>query len=319
MMMILNSGMTLTLRSGRHALISAVITGGLALAVVGCGSSANVGAVNVGAAGAVIGVVAGENFWGDIVSQIGGPHVKVTSIISDPNADPHEFESNAADASALATAGLAVENGLDYDDFMTQLLDASPNDKRTVLSVATVMAIGGDNPNPHLWYDTAKLPDVARAISAALGKIDPADAAVFAANADEFDASLDPLRNTIATIKGKYAGAEIAYTERVPGYLVEAAGLKLGIPASFAQSIEDGNDPSPADAAAFNAAITGKHIKVLLYNGQVTDQETDDIKALATRSGVPIVGVTETLPPQDADFQAWQLRQAKELLAALGG
>jgi zinc/manganese transport system substrate-binding protein len=123
----------------------------------------------------------------------------------------------------------------------------------------------------------------------------------------------------IDRVKAKYTGTAIAYTERVPGYLIEAAGLTLGVPVGFTQAVEDGNDPNPFDTAAFNAAITGKAVKALLYNGQVTDDQTTKIKQLATSSGVPIVAVTETLPPTDKDFQAWQLRQAQQLLTALGG
>jgi zinc/manganese transport system substrate-binding protein len=188
-----------------------------------------------------------------------------------------------------------------------------------VLSVAKILDIGGDDPNPHIWYDTARLPEVSAAIVTELGKRDPADAAQFAANGAAFTASLDPLLAVIASIKTSYAGMPVAYTERVPGYLIEAAGLTLGIPATFAQAIEDGNDPSPSDTAAFDKAITTRTVKVLLYNAQVTDSTTDKIKALATKSGVPIVGVTETLPASDKNFQAWQLRQDQDLLHALGG
>jgi len=294
----------------------------LAVSLAACASGAK-SAAAVGTAsstgGVVVNVVAGENFWGDIVGQLGGAHVKVTSIISDPNTDPHSYESDTADAAALARADFVVENGLGYDDFMDKLLAASPRNGRDVLSVQRVLNITGADANPHIWYDTARLPQVATAISSELAHRDPADAPTFAANARAFTASLDPILDVIAQIKAKHSGAEIAYTERVPGYLTEAAGLRLGVPASFTQAVEDGNDPSPADTAAFDSAITSHTVKVLLYNGQVTDDETTKIKQLATSSGVPIVGVTETLPPTDRDFQAWQLRQAQELLQALGG
>ena len=270
-------------------------------------------------ASATVSVVAGENFWGDIIGQIGGSHVDVTSIISDPETDPHEYESDAKDAAAIADAGFVLENGIGYDDFIDQLLQASPSTHRDVLSVATILGVTGDDPNPHIWYDTADLPKVADAIAKELSALDPADAATFTANASTFDASLQPIDQVIATIKSKYAGTKIAYTERVPGYLVDAAGLVLGVPASFTQAVEDGTDPSPADTAAFDNAIKTKTVKVLLYNGQVTDDQTTQIKKLATDSGVPIVGVTETLPPTDKNFQAWQLRQAQEILSALGG
>jgi zinc/manganese transport system substrate-binding protein len=297
-----------------------------ALLLAGCGSSSSPGAssssavaTSSGPAAAPIAVVAGTNVWGDITKQIGGDHVNVTSIMSDPNADPHQFESDAQTAAAVSKAQFVIENGLGYDDFMDKLLSASPNPTRAVLNVADVMQMSGADANPHIWYDIAKIPDVATAISGQLGKLDPADAATFTTNAKTFTDSLAPITAAIANIKAKYAGAPVGYTERVPGYLVEAAGLTLATPPSFAQSIEDGNDPSVADNQAMDAALTGKAIKVLLYNGQVTSPATEAVKALAQKNGVPVVGVTETLPPTDKDFQAWQLRQINDITTALGG
>jgi len=271
------------------------------------------------AAHAPLTVVASTNVWGDIAKQIGGDRVTVTSIMSDPNADPHEFEADAKTAAAVSSAQMVVENGLGYDDFMDKLMSASPNPSRMVLNAADTMQISGQDANPHIWYDIAKVPDVASAISDQLGKLDPDDAATFTANAKSFTDSLVPINTAIATLKAKDAGAPVGYTERVPGYLVDAAGLKLATPPTFAQSIEDGNDPSPADNAAMNAAITNKAIKVLLYNGQVTSPATDAVKKLAQKDDVPVVGVTETLPSTDKDFQAWQLRQINEIATALNG
>jgi zinc/manganese transport system substrate-binding protein len=307
----------------------AIVIGVVAAAVTmaaGCSSSSSPAPSSTGAASsssaaasAPIAVVAGTNVWGDIAKQIGGDHVNVTSILSDPNADPHQYESDAKTAAAVSKAQFVIENGLDYDKFMDKLMAASPNPERVVLNVADVMQISGDGANPHIWYDIAKIPDVATAISDQLGKLDPADAATFTTNAKTFTDSLAPVTAAIDTIKTKYSGAPVGYTERVPGYLVEAAGLKLATPPTFAQSIEDGNDPSVADNQAIDAAVSTKAIKVLLYNGQVTSPATDKVKQLAQSSGVPIVGVTETLPPSDKDFQAWQLRQITEITTALGG
>jgi len=285
----------------------------------GTSSTTPSGATSSTAGAAPVNVVASTNVWGDIAKQVGGGHVNVTSIMSDPNADPHQFEADAKTGAALSKAQFVVENGLRYDDFMDKLLTASPNPSRVVLNAADVMQISGPDANPHIWYDIAKIPAVASGIADQLGKLDPGGAATFAANAKTFNDSLAPVNTAIANIKAKYPGAPVGYTERVPGYLVEAAGLTLATPASFAQSIEDGNDPSPADNAAMDAALTDKKIKVLLFNGQVTSPATDTVKQLAQKSGVPVVGVTETLPPTDKDFQDWQLRQVNEITTALGG
>ncbi len=297
--------------------VAVAALGVAAIVLAGCSSSGSRAASSSGGrASKSLTVVAGENFWGNIISQIGGDYVKVTSIISDPNTDPHEYESDTHDAAAIAKADLVVENGLGYDDFLDKLVSASPSSHREVLSVQKILDITGDNPNPHIWYDTARLPQ-ATALAQALTDLDPADSATFSANAATFDTSLTPILAVIAEIKAKYAGTKIAFTERVPGYLTDAAGLVLGVPASFTQAVEDGNDPSPADTAAFDSAIKNKTVKVLLYNGQVVDSQTTQIKNLAQSSGVPIVAVTDTLPISDKTFQAWQLRQARDLLTAL--
>jgi len=266
-----------------------------------------------------IAVVAAENMWGDILAQIGGAKVSVTSIISDPNADPHEYESSVTDAAAIAHARLVVINGAGYDDFVSKLVSADNTAHRVVLSVADVVGVHGSNPNPHLWYDPDYVQTAARAFERELAGISPADSATFSANLSAFLSGEQAVVGVADQIKSRYAGTKVGYTERVAGYLVRAAGLQLGTPSGFAQAIEDGNDPSPLDSATFEHVITTRAIKVLIYNSQVTDTATSRIKQLASSHGIPIVGMSETFPTADKDFQTWQLDQARALLAALGG
>ncbi|HVU60946.1 MAG TPA: zinc ABC transporter substrate-binding protein [Mycobacteriales bacterium] len=303
------------MKSRLSRLVPAALVAVLLVGLAACSSS---GSGWTGLSGRVD-VVAAENFWGNIAQQIGGSHVQVTSIISDPNTDPHVYQSDPRDAAEISNAQLVIENGLGYDDFIDKILATGGRSGRRVLSVQKVLDVTGSDPNPHVWYWTARLPQVAGAIAAQLSALDPKDAADFSAGAKRFDASLKPLLATIAAIKKKYAGTKISYTERVPGYLVDAAGLVLGTPASFSLAIEDGNDPSPQDTETFDADITGHKVSVLLYNSQVVDAQTTKIKQLATSAGIPIVGVSETLPPSYSDFQAWQLAQDRDLLQALGG
>jgi zinc/manganese transport system substrate-binding protein len=284
------------------------------VSLVGCGLQATV----AGSLHGRVAVVAGENFWGDIAAQIGGRYVAVTSIISNPNTDPHLYETSPQDAAEVSNAQLVIENGLGYDDFIGKVLAASPNPGRRVLSVQRVLHVSGSDPNPHVWYWTARLPEVATAIAAQLSALRPRDRPAFFAAAARFDTSLRPLLAVISQIKAKYAGSPIAYTERVPGYLVQACGLRLATPLGFSLAIENGNDPSPEDTARFDAAITHHHVRVLLYNSQVVDAQTMQIKQLATRAHVPVVGMSETVPPGES-FQGWQLRQDRALWRALGG
>jgi zinc/manganese transport system substrate-binding protein len=264
----------------------------------------------------VVHVVASADQWGDIVRQIGGRHASVTSIISDPNADPHLYASNPRDAARLARANLVVLNGLGYDDWARRLLGASPSSKRDELTIADVLSPTGSN--PHLWYDVPRLPDAARGIADALAAEDPKDAAYFRANASRFVQSLQPLLHTVAAIESRHPGVPVAYTERVPGYLLDAAGLQVETPASFARAIEGGDEPSPADTQRMNDLISKRDVDALLYNAQAVTPVTKRLRALAGRSGVPVVAVTETLP-RGLTFQRWQLDQARALLAALGG
>jgi zinc/manganese transport system substrate-binding protein len=264
-------------------------------------------------------VVAGANFWGNIAAQIGGNRAEVTSIIRDPNTDPHDYEADVHTAAALAGARVVIENGLGYDDFLRKLLSASPARHRTVLVAADAVGVTGRSANPHLWYGPRYAVTVARAIESALARADPADARTFRANLARFLAGEQRVVRIVDRIKAKYAGTEVAYTERVPGYLLAAAGLRLGTPASFSQSVEDGNDPGPADAAAFDEALTGRAVKVLIYNAQVTDAATKHLRDVARTAGIPVVGMTETLPAAEHDYQTWQAEQAGALLAALGG
>lgn len=261
-------------------------------------------------------VVAAENFWGNIASQIGGNHVQVTSIITDPNADPHLYESSAKDAAAVSSAKVIIENGLGYDDFMGKLLGASKNGQQ-VLTASQILGVTDQGANPHLWYNIPRVNEVASKIAAAFEAKDPNHKTDYEHNLATFDQSLNPLMQRINQIKQQYGGAPVAYTEPVPGYLLAATGLDVKTPEGFAKSIEDGDDPSPADTQAMDALMTNKEIKVLLYNAQATSPVTEHVKTLAKQAGIPVIGVTETLPPNEHTYQAWQQDQINQLLKAL--
>jgi zinc/manganese transport system substrate-binding protein len=261
-------------------------------------------------------VVASTNVYGDIAAQIGGSRVSVTSILSDPNADPHLFEPGTRNGLAVSQARLVIQNGVGYDAFMTKLENAAPSSHRTVVTIADVLGVHGKDANPHLWYDVPKLGRIAGAIATGLEQADPAHKADYAAGLRRFTVSLRPLVAEVASIKTSFAGETVAYTEPVPGYLIDAAGLKNLAPSSFTRAIEEGTDPTPQAVAAVNALISGHKIKVLLYNSQATSPITARVRSEAAKAGIPIVGVSETLPPHLA-FQQWQFAQARALFRAL--
>ncbi len=281
---------------------------GSGLLATACGAGA--------ATGKPLDVVASTNVYGDLVSRIGGPHVSVTSILSDPNADPHLFEPGTSNGLAVAQARLVIQNGLGYDAFMTKLEDAAPSSARVVVTIADVLGVHGTNANPHLWYDVPRLDRIAAAIAAGLEKVDPANAAAYRAGLARLEASLAPLRREVARIRARFHGAPVAYTEPVPGYLVAAAGLRNLAPESFTRPIEDGSEPSPAAVAAMTALVAKHRIRVLLYNRQAVSPVTARIRDAAARAGIAVVPVSETLPAH-LSFVQWQLAQARALEAAL--
>ncbi len=285
----------------RTVIVLVVIT------LTGCGSTSTNGPLSV---------VAAENVYGNIAAQIGVPHVSVTSILTGPSADPHLFEPGTADELAVAQGKVVVQNGLGYDAFMKKLEDASPSGSRVVVTVADVLGIDGADANPHLWYDAPQLGRIAGAIAAALERADRRHAAAYRAGLARFDRSLAPLRRAVATIRSRYAGVPVAYTEPVPGYLVAAAGLRNLAPDSFTRPIEEGTEPSPSAVAAMSELVAHHRIRALLYNAQAPSPITARLRAAARSAGIPLVPVRETLPA-GRTFQQWQLDQARALAAAL--
>jgi zinc/manganese transport system substrate-binding protein len=285
-----------------------VIVLGVTLVLSACGGSTS--------ATGKLNVVAAENAYGSIASQIGGPHVSVTSILTSPNADPHLFETSTSNDLAVADARVVLQNGLGYDAFMTKLESAAPNKDRVVVTMANVLGVHGKDANPHLWYDEPRLDRIAAAIAAAFSRADPSHAAAYRRNLRRFERSLGPLRREVADIRRRFPGGPIAYTEPVPGYLVTAAGLRNLAPDSFTRLIEEGAEPSPSAVGSMYTLVHGRHIRALLYNAQTVSPLTAQLRSAAERAGIPVVPVTETLPP-GLTFQQWQLRQARAIEAAL--
>ena len=267
-------------------------------------------------AGGKLDVVAAENTYGDIASQIGGPHVSVTSILTSPDADPHLFEPGTSAGLAVANAKVALQNGLGYDAFMTKLENAAPSKNRVVVTMSDVLGVHGKDANPHLWYDVPRVDRIATAIAAAFTRADPSHAAAYRRNLHRFERSLGPLRREVASIHTRFRGAPVAYTEPVPGYLVSAAGLRNLAPNSFTRLIAEGTEPSPSDIAAMNDLVAQRRIRALLYNAQAVSPITAQLRTAAQQAGIPVVPVTETLP-SGLTFQQWQLRQARAIAAAV--
>ena len=267
--------------------------------------------------GKVITAAASINAWGSILAQLGGIHVDTTSIISSPDTDPHDYEPTPADGRVIASAALFVENGIGYDAWAAKAVAANPDSSRTVIDVGqlTGTPAGG---NPHRWYSPADVEKVAAAITAALRKADPADASYFDSRRRAWETTgLARYHQLIDDIKTRYAGTPVGASESIVTPLAGALGLDLVTPPGFLTAISEGTDPSAADKATIDAQITGKKIKVYVFNSQ---NSTPDVAAqvrAAKQEGIPVATVTETLSPAGASFQDWQSAQLQALEAAL--
>jgi zinc/manganese transport system substrate-binding protein len=261
-------------------------------------------------------VVAAENFYGDLAQQIGGPQVQVTSILTNPNQDPHSFEASPSTARAIADAGLVVYSGADYDPWVANLLAASTVPERKVIVVADLMQRkSGDN--PHLWYDPRTMPALAKALAAEFAGRDPAHRQDYESRLQAFLASIEPMNRKIAALRQKYAGQPVTATEPVFGYMSDALGLDMRNQ-PFQIAVMNETEPSASQIAAFEKDLKTRAVKVLFYNSQVTDDLTARLQKIATESGVPIVGVSETEPP-GLTYQAWMGGQLEATGKALAG
>ena len=283
---------------------------GLLLALSGCGNATSV------ISGGVVRVVAGENFWGSIAAQLGGSHAAVISIVADPNADPHEYESSTADARAFAQANYVILNGAGYDTWGQKLLDANPVTGRKVFTVADLLG-KKEGDNPHFWYNPDDVERVANQMTADFKALDPADATYFSQQRTAFENALEQYHTLISEIARQFGGQKVGATEDIFVYLSNALGLDVISPPAFMQAVAEGNDPPAAAVAQFQEQIRQKQITVFIYNVQTITAVTTNLKQLALQEHIPVVGITETIQPPDATFQDWQDAQLLALQNAL--
>jgi len=285
----------------------------LAGVAAGCGTTAASPSPRAG----VIRAVGAENEYANVLSQVGGRYVHVSSILNNPNTDPHTYEASPSVAAEVSAAELIVQNGVGYDTFMNKIESAAPNSKRRVIVVQQLLGLPDSTPNPHLWYNPRTMPAAARAMAAALTALQPAHGAYFEANLTKFDRSLRPWLAALASFKARYAGTPVATTEPVADYMLQAMGMDNLTPFGFQADIMNGVDPSPEDIALEEGFFTKHRVKVFCYNQQVVDALTASIRQTAVKAGVPVVGVYETMPTPGYDYQSWMMAELQAIVKAL--
>lgn len=301
--------------SGRRIWLLTGLSALVILTLTGCGTKVPTSSVPSGPL-RIVRAVGAENEYANIVSQIGGKYVLVSSIMNNPNVDPHSYEADTRDAALVAQSSLIVQNGLGYDDFMNKLESASPDPKRVVINVAGSLGYPPNTPNPHLWYDPSTMPKVAALITNTLEQQIPGQTPYFAARLAAFDESLLIWQKDLAAIRQTYPGARVAVTEPVADYMLQAAGLNIATPWGFQTAIMNGTDPAPQDVAIQENLIKKRQVKALVYNLQAVDDVTTTLLQIAKANDVPVVGVYETMP-SGLTYQTWMDKETKNLMNAL--
>ena len=286
-----------------------------AILISGCGGAA-AGSAG-GSSSGKLQVVAAENFWGSIATQLGGSKVAVQSIIVNPSTDPHSYEPTASDGVVLAKSQMAIVNGIGYDAWASKLVAANPSSSRKVLNVGDLLGLmEGDN--AHQWYSPSSVHRVIDQIVADYKQLDPKDSAYFDQQRTKFDTQgLAEYNKMIATIRARYAGVPVGYSESIFQPLGEALGLKLLTPYSFAKAIAEGTDVSAADKQTVDTQAQKRLIKVWVYNSQNATPDVQRVNQLARAAHIPITTITETLSPASATFEQWQVAELQSLQRAL--
>jgi zinc/manganese transport system substrate-binding protein len=290
-----------------RALIAAAV---LALIVAGCGQGSTADSSKVQ-------VVAAENFWGSLAQQLGGNRAQVSSIITNPSTDPHDYEPTSEDARTMAGAQLAIVNGIGYDQWAPKLLAANPVSGRIVLTVGDLLGLKqGDN--PHQWYSPAAVQRVISEITSDYKRLDPKHAAYFERRRKAVESrNLARYKQLIAQIRARFAGVPVGASESIFAAMAPALGLKLLTPTGFLTASSEGTDPTAADKATTDSQISGRQIKVWIYNSQNATPDIQRLNDEAKAAGIPVATVTETMTPGGASFEAWQVRELEGLRQAL--
>jgi zinc/manganese transport system substrate-binding protein len=263
---------------------------------------------------APVSIVAAENFYGDVAKQIGGDNVTVTSILNNPDEDPHLFEASPSVARAISAAKIVIASGADYDPWVQKLLAAAKStDRKTIVVADLAGKKSGDN--PHIWYDVDIIAAFAKTLAADLGASDPAHKADYAKRLAQFADSLKPIRAKIATLHARLAGHAVTATEPVFGYMLDALGL-TSRNQGFQIAVMNNTEPSAADVAGFESDLKDHKVVLLVYNSQASDPIAERMEKLAKQSGVPVIGATET-EPLGVSYQQWMTNELDAVDRAL--
>lgn len=286
------------------------------LLLSGCAESSKTTTSSPANPDAKIKVVAAENFYGEVAKAVGGNRVEVTSILDNPDVDPHDYEPTADTSKLVNDAQVIVYNGAGYDAWMDKVIKASSsaNSKSVTLVAEDIMGVK-EGDNEHVWYDPATMPKLAIKIADDLSKLDPTQKEAFNQRAQSYIKSLDPLKEKVQKLKQESA-TTIDVSEPIFDYMAKALNLTIN-DSKFARAIDEGTDPAPSDIATLQNDLKGKKVKFFVHNIQNSTPVVDNMVKLANSNGIPIVKVTET-EPKGKDYLQWMVDQLDDVAKVIG-
>lgn len=260
-----------------------------------------------------ISIITSTDFYAEMAQTVVGNHGTATAIIKHDNISPEDYEPTTAVAKKVNGTDIVIANGLGYDAWLTKLAKSSP--KSQLVEVGEDVLQDKMGQNPHLWNDPNTMIQSANYLANLLSKKDPAHKADYQANAKKYIASLQPITDLVAQLKTKSQNQEVAQTEPVFEYMLDALGYHV-MDTDFSEAIEEGNDPSPATLSALKTAITSHKIAFIVNNKQTTSSTVTNIINLAKTNHVPVVNVTETIPNGE-HYVSWKLAELKQIEAIM--
>ena len=263
---------------------------------------------------AITNIVAAENFYGELAQEIGGPYVHVNSIINNPNADPHLFTTSVATSIATAQANIIIYNGADYDPWMKQIIANINSKKIIIIDVAQELNIPS-GVNPHIWYKESTFPIIAKILAAHISTLNPTGKTYIQGNLTQFLKQYQQINQIIQHIQVLYHGTLVIATEPVFNYMTSRMGLDMR-GQDFQWKVMNDTEPSPTMISQYENLLKTHQVKVLFYNNQVHNSITQNMKKLAQKNGIPIVGVSETIQP-NMTIHTWLLNEVNSTIKAL--
>lgn len=253
-----------------------------------------------------VSVAASTEVWASVTGIVGGDWVEVTTIVPG-NQDPHSYQASARDQLVVEEAELVIANGGGYDDFMTQLFEAS-NNQGVFLKLVEGEHIHGDeahaeethtedthdHANEHIWFDLAKTEHAAEEIAASIIELRPEANADVTKNLEFFKSELANIELRVEALRERALGAGFIASEGVANLLLEDAGFQNLTPEALADAIEEERDVPVAALNEAEKLLKNKVAAILVVNVGTQDPTSDRLKAAAEAGGRPVVSVAET-------------------------